>query len=324
MNKTTLKTIFLNRLNKVQSTQKYPTYRTYQDTYNILIKYIDVDITLNNTHYGLFNQFYYDMIHLHGYSNRYISRFHYLIRLSLLQHKDHYPKTAKHIDHIVSNLTVPKLNDVIPIQLDEFIISPFLFDLMMSVINPDVDGIYLLFYQFLFWLGLRRSEALSLQLKHIDINARTIIIKHSLYIAKGQGYVQSTTKTKTSYRKISYPEVLHDPILKLFDNNQSLENFVFLNANRKILSYTTIARKFKKCIKECNQIYNQSIPSNLSIHSLRSAHASFMRNHSIPDELGATRLGNTVDVYRKHYARFDVKADTKVTSLIDLYYKDKK
>lgn len=49
-----------------------------------------------------------------------------------------------------------------------------------------------------------------------------------------------------------------------------------------------------------------------------------MRNNNISDELGATRLGNTVDIYIKHYARFDVKADTKVTSLIDLYYENKK
>lgn len=78
---------------------------------------------------------------------------------------------------------------------------------MISTINPDKDAGYILFYKFLFWLGLRRSEAVSLQLKHIDINNRTITIKHSIYVTTGKGYVQSTPKTKTSYCKISYPEI---------------------------------------------------------------------------------------------------------------------
>lgn len=324
MQNTTLETIFKNRLNTIHSTQKYPTYRTYNDTYNILIKYINIKTKLKDIHYDLFNQFYYNMIHVEGYSNRYISRFHYLIRLSLLQHKKHYPKTAKHIDHIISNLIIPKLNDTVPIQLDEFIITPEIFDLFISVINPDKYEIYILFYRFLFWLGLRRSEALALQLKHINLESRTIIIKHNLYFAKSKGYVQSTPKTKTSYRKITYPEILHHSILKLFQDNKSTENFIFRNNKNNILSYTTIARIFKQHLKLCNEIYHLSIPLNLNIHSLRSAHASFMRNNHIPDELGAARLGNTVDIYRKHYAKFDTKADSKVTSLIDMYYENKR
>lgn len=76
----------MNRLATIKATQKYPTFKTYKDTYNILIKRIDVNIKLFDTDYTLFNQFYYDMIHIHGYSNRYVPRFHSLIRLSLLQH----------------------------------------------------------------------------------------------------------------------------------------------------------------------------------------------------------------------------------------------
>lgn len=48
-----------------------------------------------------------------------------------------------------------------------------------------------------------------------------------------------------------------------------------------------------------------------------------MRNNHIPDELGVARLGNVVNIYRNHYTKFDTKADSKITSLIDLHYENK-
>lgn len=40
--------------------------------------------------------------------------------------------------------------------------------------------------------------------------------------------MQSTPKTKTSYRKISYPDILHHCILKLFQDNTNLQKVLCL------------------------------------------------------------------------------------------------
>ena len=162
---------------------------------------------------------------------------------------------------------------------------------------------YKVFFETLYYLGLRQGEACGLQFKDIDFNKKEVSINKTLTTKlKGQLYTISSPKTANSNRTLPIP-------LKLLKEYQELNKqakmkkyyndnwFVFGN-ELPFRESTIQARKNKYCkLAEVKQI---------RIHDFRHSCASFLIQHGasivlVSKYLGHAKISITLDTYTHLY-----------------------
>lgn len=137
------------------------------------------------------------------------------------------------------------------------------------------DPEYKVFFEFLFWTGCRRGEAIALQ--KCDVKEHSAIIKYSQ-----RASVNGLHPTKTKQRRIvGIDEKLWSDLrpLLLLDGPYVFGGYVGL-------APSTIDRVFKKAIK-------QSGVKNIRLHDLRHSHASWLINSGVNIVAVSKRLGHT-------------------------------
>ncbi|OEH84249.1 hypothetical protein BHU72_12680 [Desulfuribacillus stibiiarsenatis] len=167
--------------------------------------------------------------------------------------------------------------------------------------------------------GLRRGEILGLQWDDIDINTKTIYIKHSLLIKKGSGYELREPKTESSVRKVIYPsELLDIPLKKL--KKEQLEKrikcgelyeadehfFVLSSWAGKPLRPDSVTQWWGRFTKRTGI-------KNIRFHDLRHTSATLLINAGVHAKTISERLGHsdikiTMNVYGHHLKEADQKS----------------
>lgn len=179
-------------------------------------------------------------------------------------------------------------------------------------------------YNFLYFMGCRKGEALALLWSDIDLKNGKVRINKTITRSDG-GVCLSTPKTKNSNRIISMPDCLIRDMIKYKDyqqsiNNYEFDNFVFSLGFNKPLSYETLRRHFKGDIKTVNDLLildNLDPLPDIRIHDLRHSHASYLISLKQYDYDIAKRLGDTVDTLHKVYAHWFDSADIDIVNAMN-------
>lgn len=153
-------------------------------------------------------------------------------------------------------------------------------------------------------LGLRRGEALGLQWSDVDMEQRTITVRHSASFTK-EGFVLSTTKTKNSRRTLLMPEMVKIAFERnalrqraaadLIGAEFNPHNLVCCREDGTPFSSNVLQHRFKAVLRE------NDLP-DICFHELRHTNATLMLRNSVPAKivssmLGHSSIGITMDTY---------------------------
>lgn len=185
------------------------------------------------------------------------------------------------------------------------------------------EGKYFTFFNFLFYTGCRRGEALALTWNDIDLDTGAVVINKSVSF-KIRPYTITSPKTKNSYRTITIPS----NVLKLLRDEKARhkqihgyndECFVFgfykpldpENIRRALKNGVTLANKDKK--------EEMKIPL-IRVHDFRHSHVSYLINNmsdKFTDFDIAKRVGDTVQTIHETYAHWYKAADKKIIEIMN-------
>lgn len=190
-------------------------------------------------------------------------------------------------------------------------------------INHVDYGLYYVIYNFFYYMGVRKGEALALQWSDIDFKKSKVNINKTIqFNINNKPYIFTTPKSKNSIRVISIPNKLLN-ILSEWKNNQKSEYYksTFVFGSIKPLPLETLRRHFKNDIKAVNDLLildNLDPLPDIRIHDLRHSHASYLINKKMYDYDIARRLGDTVATLHATYAHwFDNAEDDIMKAMND-------
>ncbi len=166
------------------------------------------------------------------------------------------------------------------------------------------DPEYKAFFEFLFWTGCRRGEAIALQKK--DIKGNTAVIKYSQ-----RTHTCGLTPTKTKKRRQIQ---LDDHLLQILKPLMLLDgDYVF--GGYVGLSPTSIDRKFKRAIREAHI-------KEIRLHDLRHSHATWLINNGVNIVAVSKRLGHTnTKQTLETYTHLLESSDQNMMDKINQYHK---
>lgn len=178
----------------------------------------------------------------------------------------------------------------------------FTYDEYLKFIEK-VDEDYKVFFEVLYFMGLRQGECLALNWNDIDFKNKTINISKTLTSKiKGEVYTISPAKTKSSCRILPIPDRVLNGLKSLYDFAVKFTDFNkewFVFGNSIPFKETTIANhKNKACeLAEVKQI---------RIHDFRHSCASLLINKGasialVSKYLGHSNISITLNTYTHMY-----------------------
>lgn len=191
------------------------------------------------------------------YSKKYVSGLYYALSSCF-----EFAITKKHLKH--NPIRNAKQSKRIDEKKKEMLFwEPEEFNIFISSVN---DLMYRTFFMILFFMGVRKGEALALQWKDIDFEFNTININKTTSPKDRNKKIPYTTpKTKNSYRTITMPQILVKQ-LKLYNAEcrnyygYSKDSFVF--GLDKPLATETIRRHYNYFFKKANHELKLSCEKN--------------------------------------------------------------
>ncbi|MBH0228831.1 tyrosine-type recombinase/integrase [Halobacillus yeomjeoni] len=173
--------------------------------------------------------------------------------------------------------------------------------------------------------GLRRGEILGLQWEDIDLDTRTIEVKHSLQYLNGEGFNLKTTKTKSSIRSVVIPAFLIDE-LKQYKHQKRKDrlkvaelweggkyDYVFSSEFGKPLYPTVPGTWWRRFIKRTGFKF-------IRFHDLRHTAATLLINQGVHAKVISERLGHadiktTMNIYGQYVREADEEAANKLNDV---------
>ncbi len=162
---------------------------------------------------------------------------------------------------------------------------------------------YKVFYQVLYFLGLRQGECTALSWKDIDIKNKTININKTLTTKlKGETYTITSPKTKSSCRVLPIPNNVLESLKTLYSNAKKYTDFNnnwFVFGNSLPFRETTIQVNKNKACKLANV-------KQIRIHDFRHSCASLLINKGasialVSKYLGHSNISITLNTYTHMY-----------------------
>ena len=198
-------------------------------------------------------------------------------------------------NHAASLKRLKKTDDEVMKEMEVW--TPEEFRRFLSMVDLPV---YKLFFEFLFWTGCRRGEAMALQKNEVADGFATI--RYSQRTRKGG---RKPTKTK-QVRKIQLDSKLWEHIKPLLD-----EEGPYLFGGNECLCASPIETKFKKAVEE-------SGVKKIRIHDLRHSHATWLINNGVNIVAVSKRLGHaTIEQTLKTYTHLLTQTDSEMMSKIN-------
>jgi len=142
---------------------------------------------------------------------------------------------------------------------------------------PDDRRVYKIFFEVLFWSGLRRGEAIALQKDDMDMAKRALIVRHSK-----RNRTQELSPTKTSQqRTVPLDEITWADVMDVYDHSDG----PYLFGGAESLPPTDIDRLFHK-------VSDAAGLPRIRIHDLRHSHATWLILHGVSIVAVSRRLGH--------------------------------
>ena len=165
------------------------------------------------------------------------------------------------------------------------------YDEFKKFINEVDNLVYKTFFEFCYFTGVRRSEALAIQKSDLDLISKTISINKSIpHRQVGSRRGISSLKTPKSYRILKLDELFNN-ILPLLNQDGP-----FIFGGQELLSTSTITRRLKESLKKAKL-------RDYTFHEFRHSNGSLLLDTNVPLIKVSKRLGHScVDVTARVYA----------------------
>lgn len=191
----------------------------------------------------------------------------------------------------------------------------FTYEEFQQFINVVEEFDYRVFYEVLYYLGLRQGEACSLQWNDINFDKCEVSINKTITTKlKGQLYTLSSPKTKKSNRVLPIPKRLIEELKTLKERAKKKKYFNeswFVFGDELPFRETTIQVKKNNYCKKAGV-------KQIRIHDFRHSCASFLLSNNVSitavsKYLGHSKTSITLDIY-SHITDNELK---KVSNFID-------
>lgn len=155
--------------------------------------------------------------------------------------------------------------------------------------------------------GLRRSEVLGLDWRHVDFEAGVIeIVASRTATGTNRETALSGPKTENSRRTVAV-EALHEGTKKALralwlQQGRPVDGLVIRDAAGEPVHPDTFSWRFKALCREAE------VPFPGAIHATRHTLATALKEAGVPDNQGAALLGHDVATYRRFYVLADQDA----------------
>ena len=173
---------------------------------------------------------------------------------------------------------------------------------------PDDRRVYRVFFETLFWTGMRRGELIALQMGDVDTEHQSLIVAHSK-----RNRTQKLAPTKTSQRRVvTVDDVTWADVMDVYDH--SAGPYVFGGAES--LSPTSIDREFRKATAAAG------LP-RIRIHDLRHSHATWLINSGVNIVAVSRRLGHaSIEQTLKTYAHLLPEASSELLDKLNCEHRE--
>lgn len=173
--------------------------------------------------------------------------------------------------------------------------------------------------------GIRRGELSGLEWKDINFENKTISIFRSCYELSGNGLITKDTKTKSSTRTITIPNILlkvleeykqwYDTRKMLFEETWSKTDRLFISDDGNPIYPSTYRVWLKKILKKANL-------KNVTLHSLRHTNITLQLVNGVDLRTVAARAGHSrTSTTTDTYSHFLNKNDYHASNIIDNIFK---
>lgn len=219
------------------------------------------------------------------------------------------PKTVENIFGLLKPVVREYVGRELKVKLpqkeeaDEVVLTKEECRKLVKAIEGDISEVPILIAMF---LGLRRSEILALKHKDWDSENQILSINKARVLDKDLNFVEKTTKTKKSKRKIPVPDYLACKLDECVEND-----WAFCRMHP-----SSVDRSLKRFCERCG------IP-RLGLHALRHQNASVMLSLGVPDKYAMKRGGwsSNATMKRIYQHTMDDKMQ-EVNDSIDRYYQE--
>lgn len=177
------------------------------------------------------------------------------------------------------------------------------------------------FTMLLLYTGMRRSEALALNISDINFKQKYITVNKTLVLSRASTsdkILQDNTKTDAGTRKIPIASKLY-PILKAYCKDRV--GILFLSEYGNYIGTSTFRKRWNTMLKKLQEFADFELANDITPHMFRHTYASDLYKAGVDIKsaqylLGHTDTKTTLNVYT-HFGYVDVKIDK-----LESYYED--
>lgn len=159
------------------------------------------------------------------------------------------------------------------------------------------------------YTGMRISELIALEWSDIDLENCTILVNKQFYRGK-----LTTTKTLSSIRRVSVPDIVIETLLQLRKQAKVLSPIVFCGNTGQYINTTKFVENwFKKAVRAIGK-------PDFNFHALRHTYATLLLSKSVSlkfvqEQLGHSTAQTTLNVYSHVLPSVNKKAMNILNSL---------
>ncbi|MGL4623442.1 MAG: site-specific integrase [Culicoidibacterales bacterium] len=224
---------------------------------------------------------------------------------------------------VAHKFTPPKARDISAVdtgKLKYYTLEQF--ETLVAAMYANGDKFVADIVSILYYTGMRIGELLAITYKHVDFDAKKILVRQNVITVMHNGdYVEiiSTPKTLTSVRDISLPDRALSILKEYFEEDSEKENFdeswfIFSLAKFEHFSYSLMRHRY-------NAAFARTGMPRIKMHDFRHSHASLLINAGadallLKERLGHASVTTTLDTYAHFFPEKEDEILAKLNILL--------